>query len=354
MRTRDFRSDTVTKPSAAMREAMLRAEVGDDVLDGDPTVRELEARAAKWLGKRGALFVPSGTMANQVAIGAWTSPGEELICERGAHVACWESGAAAANHGVQFSCYDSEDGALSAAELERMIRPASEHCPQTTLLSVEQSFLGSGRGPGGVVMPVERLEGMADVCGDYGIRMHLDGARLANAVVRSGIAASEWAGYADSVSICLSKGLGAPVGSIIAGDEDFLARARLVRKRLGGWMRQAGILAAAGLYALEHNVERLAEDHENARFLARGFDALPGVSCPEPTVQTNVVMLRVADTGMTAARLADRLAAEGVGVLPMNDEVLRFVTHMDVDREDCEQACAALARVLGTKSCAPA
>ena len=350
MSMRDFRSDTVTRPSAAMREAMFEAEVGDDVLDGDPTVRKLEEQAAEWLGKAGALFVPSGTMANQVAIGSWTRPGDELICERGSHVVCWEAGAAAANHGVQTQTFQSRTGSLSAQELEGLLRPGSEHCPRNVLLCIEQSFLGDGSGPGGLVIPMDEIEAMADVCGENGIAIHMDGARLANAVAASGEPAAAWASYADSVSICLSKALGAPVGSIIAGDEEFLKRARTVRKRLGGWMRQAGFLAAAGSYALSNNVERLVIDHQNASDLATGFDALPGLACPAHEIQTNIVMVRIEDQSLDAPTLAARLASEGVGVMPMNGRVLRFVTHLDVDAEDVKAAIDAMAACLQLKS----
>jgi threonine aldolase len=351
MRNRDFRSDTVTQPSADMREAMMGAAVGDDVLDGDPTVRELEEFAADWLGKSGALFVPSGTMANQVAIGAWTRPGDEIVCERGSHVVCWEAGAASANHGVAIQTFRSRTGLIPAEELGGMFRPASEHCPDTVLVCVEQSFLGDGSGPGGRVLDRVNLEQIAELCGERGVPIHMDGARLANAAVASGREPAEWAAYADSVSICLSKGLGAPVGSIVAGDTDFLARGRLVRKRLGGWMRQAGFLAAAGLHALKHNVERLAVDHENARTLAYGLDALPGLSCSPEEVETNVVMVQVEAPELDAASLAARLAEDGVLAIPMSTRVLRFVTHLDVDADDVQAALESAASCLKLRSC---
>lgn len=351
MSASDFRSDTVTRPSAAMREAMMSARVGDDVLDGDPTVRELEEKAAEWLGKDGALYVPSGTMANQVAIGCWTRPGDEMLCERGSHVVCWESGAAAANHGVQTQTFCSRTGALSGPDLAARIRPNSEHCPRTVLLCVEQTFLGDGSGPGGLVIPLPDLQAMAEVCGERGIPVHMDGARLANAVVASGTSAADWAVFADSVSVCLSKGLGAPVGSIIAGDSDFLKRARLVRKRLGGWMRQAGFLAAAGCYALDHNLERLAVDHALALKLATGLDTMPGLACPPHEIETNIVMVRIEDAKLDSASLSADLAKKGVLAIPMNDRVLRFVTHMDVTSEDVARAIESVALCLELRSC---
>lgn len=350
MNPRDFRSDTVTKPSAEMREAMISAPVGDDVLDGDPTVRKLERFAADWLGKAGAMFVPSGTMANQVAIGSWTRPGDEIVCERGSHVVCWEAGAACANHGIATQTFESRTGLLNASELASRFRPPSEHCPRTALVCVEQTFLGDGSGPGGRVLSQENLEAVAGLCGDRGIPIHMDGARLANAAVASGLEAADWAAYADSVSVCLSKGLGAPVGSIIAGDTEFLSRARIVRKRLGGWMRQAGFLAGAGLYALENNIERLAVDHENARTLATGLDALPGLACSPLEVETNVVMVRVEDPQLDAGALAGLLAAENVLAIPMSERVLRFVTHLDVDAQDVSAAIDATAKCLKVRS----
>jgi threonine aldolase len=268
----DFRSDTVTRPSAAMRAAMAAAEVGDDVLDGDPTVRRLEQRAAELLGKDGALFVPSGTMANQVALGSWTRPGDEIVVERSAHVVCWEAGAPGALHGVQPLTLHAPDGRIDPDELRAVVRMRSTHCPRTALVCVEQSFMGSGEAAGGCVVPLDHLRAIKQRAKELELPVHMDGARLFNAAIAAGEPPIEHAACADSVSICLSKGLGAPVGSLIAGDRAFLERAKLVRKRLGGWMRQAGILAAAGLYALEHNVERLAQDHALARELAGLLD----------------------------------------------------------------------------------
>ncbi|MEM7516842.1 MAG: GntG family PLP-dependent aldolase [Planctomycetota bacterium] len=347
MKTRDFRSDTVTKPTPQMLRAMVEAEVGDDVLEGDPTVRRLEQRVADWLGKPGALFVPSGTMANQCAIGTWTRPGDEMIAERSAHVVQWESGAAAANHGVQTQTLVAEDGVFEPEALKAAFRYPSLHCPLTKLVCTEQSFMGSGQGAGGRVVPYAAMQSTAEVCGDAGIPVHLDGARLANAVVASGIAAADWALLADSVSVCFSKGLGAPVGSAIAGDEEFLERAKIVRKRLGGWMRQSGILAAAALYALDNNVERLAEDHDNAKLLARLLGELPGLSCDESEVQTNIVMVRTEDPRFSPADLAARLAERGIQVLPLSHDSLRFVTHLDVDEEDVHSVRDELERILG-------
>jgi threonine aldolase len=325
-----------------MRAAMASAEVGDDVLDGDPTVRKLEERAAAWLGKEGSLFVPSGTMANQVALGSWTKPGDEVIVEREAHVLRWEAGAAGFLHGVQTATLASTRGAMDPADVRATIRPEFIHCPRTALVCVEQTHMGAG----GAVVPLDNLEAVARVARERKIPVHLDGARLANAVVESGIAASRWAACADSVSLCFSKGLGAPVGSVIAGSKDFLERARVVRKRLGGWMRQSGVLAAAALMALEENVERLAQDHALAKSLARALDGLPGLACSPSSVETNIVRVEVAHAEFDAASLAARLRDHGVLVSALSPRVLRFVTHLDVGPGDVERAASALRTIL--------
>jgi threonine aldolase len=345
-RVADFRSDTVTRPSRAMLDAMMSAEVGDDVLEGDPTVGKLERRVAELLGKDGALFVPSGTMANSVAVGAWTRPGDELVIERSAHMVQWEAGAAGFVHGVQSLTLHAADGRLDPDEIRRVARPKSLHCPKTALICVEQSFMGSGESSGGRVIPLAHLREVRRVAQELGVPVHLDGARLFNAVVASGVSAREFAECADSVSICLSKGLGCPVGSLIAGPRDFLERGKLVRKRLGGWMRQSGILAAAGLYALEHNVERLAQDHALARELAAAVAGFDGFESSPNEVETNIVMARVARRGHDPMSLMGALKQRNVLVLPQNANTLRFVTHMDVGREGVEQLRGALGEIL--------
>ncbi|MEW6072236.1 MAG: GntG family PLP-dependent aldolase [Planctomycetota bacterium] len=339
----DFRSDTVTRPTPAMREAMARAEVGDDVLDGDPTVGALERYAADWLGKEGSLFVASGTMANQVALGAWVRAGDEVIVEEGAHVLLYEAGAMGYLHGAQAVTLRGDRGALDPETVRRAIRPDFIHCPHTALVCVEQTHMGAG----GRVLPLAGLRAVREVAAARGVPVHMDGARLANAVVASGVDARTWASCADSVSVCLSKGLGAPVGSIVAGGEEFLARARVIRKRLGGWMRQAGIIAAAGLLGLREGVDRLAEDHALARELAAALDRMPGLSAPPAEVETNLVLVRVEHARFDAAALAARLKEEGVLVLPLTPETLRFVTHRDVGPADLDRLLAALERILG-------
>lgn len=342
----DFRSDTVTRPSRAMLDAMLSAELGDDVLEGDPTVQKLERKAAELLGKDGALFVPSGTMANSVAVGSWTRPGDEVVIERSAHMVQWEAGALGAIHGVQSLTLHAADGRLDPDEIRRVARPKSLHCPKTALICVEQSFMGSGEASGGRVIPLAHLREVRRVASELGVPVHLDGARLFNAVVASGTSAREFAACADSVSICLSKGLGCPVGSLIAGPREFLERGKLVRKRLGGWMRQSGILAAAGLYALEHNVERLAEDHALAKELAGVLASSGAFECAPDELETNIVMARVTRTGHDPVSLMNALKARNVLALPQNATALRFVTHMDVGRDGVEQLRGALNEIF--------
>jgi threonine aldolase len=339
----DFRSDTVTRPSASMREAMASATVGDDVLDGDPTVVQLQEFAAHWLGKERALFVPSGTMANQVALGAWTRPGDEIVVEFGAHIGNYEGGAAGYLHGLQTRTLPGRLGALQPEEVRAAIQPENVHLPHTALVCVEQTHMGSG----GRVVPLESLTAVREVAREARVPVHMDGARLANAVVASGIPAREWAACADSVAICLSKGLGAPVGSLIAGDAAFAERALRVRKRLGGWMRQAGVIAAGGLLALESNVDRLADDHALARDLARCLHSFEGLHSPPEEVETNLVMVRVESVEHDAASLAAGLEARGIRVLPLGPAVLRFVTHMNVGPADVARLEEAMGELLG-------
>ncbi|MDG1051055.1 MAG: GntG family PLP-dependent aldolase [Planctomycetota bacterium] len=341
--TADFRSDTVTRPSAAMRAAIVEAEVGDDVLDGDPTVRLLEEEAAAWLGKERALFVPSGTMANQVALGAWTRPGDEIICQRWAHVTTFEGGAAGFLHGLQSLTLGGRDGRMAAAEVEEAMRPDFIHCPKTALVCLEQTHNVAG----GVVVPMEEISSISRVARERGVPVHLDGARLANAVVASGVAAPEWTAHADSVSLCLSKGLGAPVGSVVAGDAAFVERGMQVRKRLGGWMRQAGLLAAAARVALAENVERLAVDHALAREVAERLCGIDGLTADPQTVATNIAMVTVERDGLSAAQVAASLGERGVHVMAMGPQVLRFVTHLDLSTGDVDLLEEAARAVMG-------
>jgi threonine aldolase len=337
----DLRSDTVTKPTPGMREAMARAEVGDDVYGEDPTVNRLQERVAALLGKEAALFVPSGTMANQVALGVLTRPGDEIVCDAGAHCISFESGALAALWGVQARTIAATRGILDPAEVEAAIRPIADVYPRTRVVEVENTH---NRG-GGAVYPLATVRALGALAERRGLSLYLDGARLLNACAATGIAPAEYAAPATLASICISKGLGAPAGSLVAGPRALVAEARRLRKRLGGGMRQAGVLAAACLWALDHHVERLAEDHLNARRLADGLAALPGVRLLFPP-DTNLVF--AAFTGRDAGVLSAALAQEGVLANPegSSPDVLRFVTHLDVSAERIEDALGRIGRVV--------
>jgi threonine aldolase len=335
----DLRSDTVTRPTPGMREAMARAEVGDDVYGEDPTVNALQERVAALLGKEAGLFVPSGTMANQVSLGVLTRPGDEIVCDQGSHCISFESGALAALWGVQARTLVTERGLLEPAAVDAAIRPAHEVFPRTRVVEIENTH---NRG-GGAVYPLERVRALGLLARARGLHLYLDGARLMNACAASGHRPAEYAAEATVASICLSKGLGAPAGSLVCGPRDLVAEARRLRKRLGGGMRQAGVLAAAGLYALDHHVERLTEDHENARRLADGIVALGGTLAF--AVETNLVF---ASFGRPAAGIVPRLAREGVlaNAEGSRPELMRFVTHLDVSRSDVDAALDRLARAL--------
>lgn len=338
----DLRSDTVTKPSPAMREAMAQAEVGDDVFGEDPTVNRLQETAAGLLGKEAALFVPSGTMANQLAVRLHTKPGDEIIVEAGAHVVRYESGAAAALSGVQTCWLPGIRGILQPDQIEAAIRPPDYHNPPTTLICLENTH---NRG-GGTVYPLPTIQAIRKVAEGRGIAMHLDGARLFNAVVATGIAGAEYARPFETVSFCLSKGLGAPVGSLICSDRERITKLRRLRKMFGGGMRQAGILAAAGLFALKHNIERLAEDHLHAKRLAGALAELPGVRINPEHVETNIVVFDISETRRTADEILMVLKAEGLLLVPFSQTTLRAVTHLDVSSDQIDQACAILKKVL--------
>ena len=338
----DLRSDTVTKPSAAMRQAMAQAEVGDDVFGEDPTVNRLQEAAARLLGKEAALFVPSGTMANQLSVRLHTKPGDEIIVEAGAHVVRYESGAAAGLSGVQTCWLAGSRGILQAEQIEAAIRPADYHNPPTALISLENTH---NRG-GGVIYPLPTILAIRKVAETHGIAMHLDGARLFNAVVATGVSAAEYARHFETVSFCLSKGLGAPVGSLLCSDARRIAQLRRLRKMFGGGMRQAGILAAAGLYALEHNIDRLAEDHTHAWKLARTLANLPGVGIKPDEVDTNIVIFDVTETHRQAEEVMAALKAESLLVVALGRTTLRAVTHFDVSVDQIDQVRAIFEKVF--------
>jgi threonine aldolase len=336
MRPIDLRSDTVTRPTPAMRDAMTRAEVGDDVFGEDPTVNALEAAAAARVGKEAALFVPSGTMANQIAIRLHTHHGEVVLAGQQAHILRYEGGAASAHAGVQIATIGA-GGLFDAADVRASIVPDTNvHLAPTTLLAVENTHNSSG----GRVFPLERIDAATSVARAAGIATHLDGARLFNAEIATGIPAAEWASHFDTVATCFSKGLGAPVGSVLCGPRAAIDRARRLRKMLGGGMRQAGVLAAAALFALEHHVARLAEDHAHARRLAQGLQKLGLPVDPEP--ETNMVIFRVADVFGFLRGAQQR----GVLVLPLDGERFRAVTHLDVGAADVDEALARIGALL--------
>ena len=335
----DLRSDTVTRPSPEMRRAMAEAEVGDDVYGEDPTVRRLEATVAELTGKAAGLFVPSGTMANQLAIRCQTEPGDEVILDAGGHSFHFETGGTAAISGVQVNPIPTAAGVFDGLQLAAAIRPAGVAFPRSRMVIVENTHNFGG----GTVWPLETLRDVARVAREHRLAVHLDGARLMNAVVASGVPAATFAAEADSVSLCLSKGLGAPVGTVLAGDGAFIDRARRFRKMLGGGMRQAGILAAAGLHALAHHVDRLADDHARARRLAEGLDGIDGLSVDLARVETNIVFVTV--EGGDAAGLADRLSRQGVLASATGPDQIRLVTHLDVDDAGVDRALEVFAAV---------
>ena len=333
----DFRSDTVTRPTSAMREAMAGAELGDDVYFEDPTVNRLQALAAERLGKEAALFVPSGTMGNQVCIRTLTRPGDVVIAGQGAHVLLYEQGGAAALAGVQIETIGT-GGLFDARDVASAVHPDEQHYSPTTLVTVENTHNTSG----GRIFPLESIQAIAATAREHGMALHLDGARLFNAVVATGVSASEWAAPFDTVTFCLSKGLGAPVGSVVCGSKEQIHRVHRARKLLGGGMRQVGGLAAAGIHALEHHVERLADDHRNAKRLAAGLAAL-GLE-PQGEPETNMVYFRIEDT----AGFLRETRARDLWINPMEAHVFRAVTHLDVDADDIEDALDRLAGVMAT------
>jgi threonine aldolase len=314
---------------------MAKAEVGDDVYGEDPTINRLQARAAELLGKEAALLVPSGTMGNQAAIHPFVRPGDEVLVGEGAHLLRYESGAAAALSGVQVQQLG-QGGLFDGEDVHAAANPGDAHYAPTRLVAVENTHNKSG----GRVFPLERLQGVAEAARELGLRLHLDGARLFNAVVATGTPAAVWAAPFDTVTFCLSKGLGAPVGSLVCGSAEVVREVHRARKRLGGGMRQAGILAAAGLYALEHHVERLAEDHANARHLADGLERLGFRVDPAP--ETNMVMFDVADT----AGFREALRRREVWINPLGVGRFRAVTHLDVERGDVDEALARIADMV--------
>ena len=337
----DLRSDTVTKPSEAMRRAMAAAPVGDDVYREDPSINRLQEMVADLLGKEAALFVPSGTMSNQLCLRTLTRPGEEVIAHEDAHILHYEAGSAAALSGLQIRPLPGALGVLTAEAVERAIRPESEHFARTGAVEMENTHNRCG----GTIWPLEQMQAVAVLARSRGIGVHLDGARIWNAHKAAGVALRTYGAAADSVSVCFSKGLGAPVGSALAGPREFVEEARHNRKRYGGAMRQAGIIAAGAIYALDHNIDRLVEDHENAAVLAGLLREVPGLEIVRP-VQTNIVIAAVGGLGVGAEQVVTALREEGVLCGMAALDRLRFVTHLDVDAGAVRKAGEIAARVL--------
>jgi threonine aldolase len=340
----DLRSDTVTKPTAAMRRAMYEAEVGDDVYREDPTANRLQERAAEIFEREAALFVPSGTMGNQAAIKVHTRHGQEVICEQRAHIFNFEMAMTAAFSGCLARPIWGDDGILTWDSIAPNVRGRSDHRARTGLISLENTSNLAG----GSVYPPEISDDICDRAHAAGLPVHLDGARIFNAAVALGRSVVELTRKFDSVMFCLSKGLGAPVGSMLVGSKAFFEEARLVRKMLGGGMRQVGVLAAAGLVALEESPQRLHIDHANAKFLAQGLAEIPGIKIDPAKVVTNILFLDVSRTGLTSFEISKRLAAQGVLANGVTPETMRMVTHYDVERAGCERALQVLREILGT------
>lgn len=345
METIDLRSDTITRPTPAMRKAMAEAEVGDDVFKEDPTVNRLEALSARCMGKPAALLVASGTMGNLVAQLAHCGRGDETLLGDQSHVFFYEQGSASALGGIHPRTLPNEpDGTISLEKIEAAIRPDDVHFPPSRLVILENTH---NRCQGTPLAP-DYTAAVGDLARCHGLKLHIDGARIFNAAVALGVAADQLVAAADSVTFCLSKGLAAPVGSVVCGDEVFIARARRVRKSLGGGMRQAGIIAAAGLVALNDMVDRLAEDHANARALAVGLSRMPGLRIDPDTVTTNIVYFKVEKKGLSAPALADQLQAQGVRVLPTATHRLRAVLHYHITHAQVERALAIFDRLMRT------
>jgi threonine aldolase len=334
----DLRSDTVTKPTPEMRQAMAAAEVGDDVYGEDPTVNRLEQRAAEIFGREAAIFVPTGTMGNQTAIKVHTRPGQEIICEERAHIFNYEMAMLSYFSGCLPRPLATTDGFLRWKQVKRKIAGPTYYLAQTGLVSLENT----GNMWGGVIYPQEIADEICDGAHQTGLPVHLDGARIFNAAVALNRPVAEVTKKFDSVMFCLSKGLGAPVGSMLVGSRRFIDEARKVRKALGGGMRQAGVLAAAGLIALEKHPARLHEDHANARFLAEGLAQVPGIKIDPAKAPTNILIFDISGTGMNSSEFSRKLAERHVLANGVNAETMRFVTHMDVDRSACERALLAV------------
>ena len=338
----DLRSDTVTKPSREMRKAMYEAEVGDDVFGEDPTANRLQEKIADLFGKERALFVPSGVMGNQLCIKAQTEPGDEVILEADSHIFNYETTAPSLISAVQLFPLPGVRGTITASQIREAVRPRAYYMPRTALVCLENTHNHAG----GTLFPLEEMKKVRTLADELGLGVHLDGARLWNASIASGVSFREYGQQANSVSVCFSKGLGAPVGSAVAGDATMIDRAHRYRKILGGGMRQVGILAAAALYALDHNIPRLKEDHEKARYLAEELSSLKSLTIELETVQTNIVLIDVQKTGVTADEVLKRLEESGVLLTPGTRTSVRAVTHLDLTQDQVKGAVGVFRKLF--------
>ncbi|KAF0153013.1 MAG: aromatic amino acid beta-eliminating lyase/threonine aldolase [Ignavibacteria bacterium] len=337
----DLRSDTVTKPSSEMRKAMYEAEVGDDVYGEDPTVTILQSNMAELLGKEAALFVPSGTMANQICLNVLTNPGDEVICDRDAHIFQYESGSPAALSGLQLSLIDGVRGIFTPEQVEPLIRPTSAYyMARTRVIEIENTHNRAG----GTINPIENIKAISALAKKYNLYTHLDGARIWNASVVTNISPAEYASHFDSVSVCLSKGLGAPIGSVLAGNKDFVKEAFRIRKAWGGGMRQVGVIAAAGLYAVQNNISQLKEDHEKAKVLAEGLSNIAGVNINMENVETNILMFIPKHISIEVFQKKCKETGLLLGIGKVGE--IRAVTHMNVSFEEISEAVNIIAKVL--------
>ena len=344
MKAIDLRSDTVTQPTTAMKEAMLNAPLGDDVFGDDPSVLALEEKAATMLGKEAALFVPTGTMGNQICIRAHTQPGDEMICSDNAHIYIYEGGGFAALSGLSVACVKNDSGIMKPSDVKAAIRAEGSlsHYPETSLICLENT---ANRG-GGTYYSLEAIQEIGAIARERSLAYHLDGARMFNAVVASGISAKEMVAPFDSISLCLSKALGCPVGSVIVGTRTFINRCHRFRKMFGGGMRQAGILAAAGSYALDHHIERLADDHARAKNLAEALNSVDGYRVNLESVKSNMVYVDVTRESRSAPELVEALAHDGIMITAVNDDTIRAVTHLQIDDEGIEAAVSGFKKFV--------
>jgi threonine aldolase len=338
----DLRSDTVTRPTPEMRKAMAESEVGDDVFGDDPTVNSLQEFAADLLGKEAGLFVPTGSMGNQVCLGVLTRPGDEVVCEAGAHFLHYEGGSVAAHLGLVARTVPGTGGVISADTVAPLLRPGNDHNPRSAVVAIENTHNSAG----GRIFPIDEARAISKVAKENGASVHLDGARIFNAQAATGTPVAEWAACADTITFCFSKGLGAPIGSMVCSTNENITAGRRLRKRLGGGMRQVGVIAAAARVALETGPERLAEDHTNARRLAEGLAELDPGAVDLDAVETNMVYLNLEPFGVSGPELAETVRADGIVILGMPGYNMRLVTHRDVSSDDIEIALKVLVKAL--------